>query len=119
MGDPYDTASERMSVLPPTLKFKGENGIMMKKFAALTKEKDEVSEEIKRMTDKQKGLRGAISELEREIQLLRVTIHEKDVNIAEKEKRIYELKKKNQVRRRRMPPAAACGCAVAYLCWIR
>jgi cytoskeletal protein CcmA (bactofilin family) len=24
MGDPYDTASERMSVLPPTLKFKGE-----------------------------------------------------------------------------------------------
>ena len=24
MSDPYDTASERMSVLPPTLKFKGE-----------------------------------------------------------------------------------------------
>jgi hypothetical protein len=81
-----------------TLKYKGENGIMMKKFAVLTKEKDEVSEDIKRMTEKQKGLRAQIQELEKEIQLLRVTIHEKDVNIAEKEKRIYELKKKNQVR---------------------
>jgi hypothetical protein len=44
-----------------TLKFKGENGIMAKKFAALTKESDEVGEEIKRMGDKQKGLRAQIT----------------------------------------------------------
>jgi len=36
-------------------------------------------------------------ELEKEIGVLRLMMHEKDVAIAEKEKRIYELKKKNQV----------------------
>lgn len=80
-----------------TLKFKGENGIMMKKFSALSKEMDEIGEEIRRMNDKQRSLRAQITELEKEISVLRLLSQEKDVAIAEKEKRIYELKKKNQV----------------------
>jgi cilia- and flagella-associated protein 57 len=57
-----------------TLKFKGENGIMMKKFSALSKEMDEVGEEIRRMNDKQKALRGTITDLEKEISVSRVLV---------------------------------------------
>jgi hypothetical protein len=99
----------------------GENGIMKKKFAALSKEIDENREEvcsrvegrtsfvvrvitpplflprqIKRMLEKQAGLRRSSDGLEKEIAVLRTLVREKDSSIGEKERRIYELK----VRRR-------------------
>ena len=47
---------------------------------------------MKRMLEKQAGLRKAIEGLEREIAVLRTMIREKDVAIGDKERRIYELK---------------------------
>lgn len=79
-----------------TLKYKGENGIMKKKFTALHKDIEEQREEIKSMLDKEKDLRAKMQTLEEEIVSLRAMIHERDVTIGEKEKKIYELKKRNQ-----------------------
>ena len=79
-----------------TLKYKGENGIMKKKFTALHKDIEEQREEIKAMLEKEKLLEEQIESLEREIVSLRELIHERDVTIGEKEKKIYELKKRNQ-----------------------
>lgn len=42
------------------------------------------------------GLRRTIEALEKDIGVLRSVIHERDITIGEREKRIYDLKKKNQ-----------------------
>jgi uncharacterized coiled-coil DUF342 family protein len=78
------------------LKFKGENGIMKKKFAALQRDIEENKESIKGALNRQDGLRRVIEGLEKEISVLRGHIYERDLTIGDKEKRIYELKKKNQ-----------------------
>ncbi|TYZ58912.1 hypothetical protein PybrP1_009516 [[Pythium] brassicae (nom. inval.)] len=79
-----------------TLRFKGENGIMKKKFAALQKAIEEQRDEIKGLLEKEKALVEAAKALEREIQALKREIRARDETIGEKEKRIYDLKKKNQ-----------------------
>ncbi len=66
------------------------------------------------MNDKQKSLRAQIAELEKEISVLRLLSQEKDVAIAEKEKRIYELKKKNQVRK----PCVGVSSPHAIIVWL-
>eukprot|EP00944_MAST-04C_sp_MAST-4C-sp1_P009277 g9277.t1 len=79
-----------------TLRFKGENGIMKKKFSALTKDIEVQREDLRAMTEKEEELKSTIADLENEIQLHKKDIRERDETIGEKEKKIYELKKKNQ-----------------------
>ena len=79
-----------------TLRYKGENGIMKKKFSALTKDIEVQREDLRAMSDKEKELKKTISDLEAEIQLHKKDIRERDETIGDKEKKIYELKKKNQ-----------------------
>lgn len=79
-----------------TLRYKGENGIMKKKFSALQKDIEVQREEIKTMLEKEQELVVQIRALEREIQAHKREIRERDETIGDKEKRIYDLKKKNQ-----------------------
>ncbi|KUF90153.1 hypothetical protein AM588_10004308 [Phytophthora nicotianae] len=79
-----------------TLRFKGENGIMKKKFSALQKDIEDQRDQIKLLLEKEKEVIEAIKQLEKEIQALKREIRARDETIGEKEKRIYDLKKKNQ-----------------------
>merc|ERR1719440_2281210 len=79
-----------------TLRYKGENGIMKKKFNALQKDIEDQREEIKALLEKEKELYEQIKALEREILAHKKEIKGRDETIGEKEKRIYDLKKKNQ-----------------------
>jgi hypothetical protein len=78
------------------LKFKGENGIMRKKFASLQRDIEASRDAVKVTLERQDGLRRTIEGLERDIARLRGQIREHDATIGEKEKRTYELKKKGQ-----------------------
>mmetsp|Transcript_1215 Transcript_1215/g.2154 ORF Transcript_1215/g.2154 Transcript_1215/m.2154 type:complete len:401 (+) Transcript_1215:174-1376(+) len=79
-----------------TLKYKGENGIMRKKFTVLQKEIEDQKEEIKVLFEKEKELHDQVKVLEKEVSAHKREIKNRDVSIGDKEKRIYELKKKNQ-----------------------
>jgi len=79
-----------------TLRFKGENGIMKKKFSALQKDIEVQLEDIKAMLEKEQELVAQIRSLEKDIQSLRGEIRDRDETIGDKEKRIFDLKKKNQ-----------------------
>lgn len=79
-----------------TLRLKGENGIMKKKFSALQKDIEDQRESIKEMVEEEKKLSNYIKKLEDRIQSHKEEIEERDRTIGEKEKQIYELKKCNQ-----------------------
>ena len=79
-----------------TLRLKGENGIMRKKFSALQKDIEDQREEIKGLLEKQQQLYEKIKGLEKDIQGHKKEINEREETIQDKEKRIYDLKKKNQ-----------------------
>ena len=79
-----------------TLKYKGENGIMRKKFAVLQKEIEDQKEEIKSLFEKERELHEQVKVLEKEVSAHKREIKNRDISIGDKEKRIYELKKKNQ-----------------------
>lgn len=80
------------------LKFRSETGVLNKKFAALKQELDDQTEEITGLKDNRRKLDLMVEALNIDIRALLATIEEKDGKIGEKEKQIYELKKKNQVR---------------------
>ena len=67
---------------------------MKKKFSALTKDIEVQREDLRAMAEKEEELKSTISNLEDEIQLHKKDIRERDETIGEKEKKIYELKKK-------------------------
>ena len=79
-----------------TLRYKSENGIMKKRFSALQKDIELQREEIKLMLEKEHELVAQIRSLEKDIQHLKGEIRARDETIGDKEKRIYDLKKKNQ-----------------------
>ncbi|ETK90168.1 hypothetical protein L915_06001 [Phytophthora nicotianae] len=79
-----------------TLRLKGENGIMKKKFSALQKDIEDQREEIRSLEEKGKELTENIRGLEKDIQGHKKEIREREETIQDKEKRIYDLKKKNQ-----------------------
>ena len=79
-----------------TIKLKMENGVMKKKFSALTKDVEDQKEEIRSLHEKEKELIETIKGLEKDIQGHKKEIREREETIADKEKRIYDLKKKNQ-----------------------
>lgn len=79
-----------------TLMLKGENGIMKKKFAALTSKIAATREEIKGSQEKEKEVYELIKGLEKDIQGHKKEIREREETIGDKERRIYDLRKKNQ-----------------------
>ena len=79
-----------------TLRLKDENGLMKKKFSALTKDVEDQKEEIRSLHEKERELVDAIRGLEKDVQGHKKEIREREETIADKEKRIYDLKKKNQ-----------------------
>lgn len=79
-----------------TLKYKGENSMMRKKYAVLQRELEDMKEETRQLLDREKELHDNIKMLEKEVSAHKKEIKAKDVATGEKEKKIYELKKKNQ-----------------------
>ncbi|CAM9162267.1 unnamed protein product [Pylaiella littoralis] len=79
-----------------TLRLKGENGIMKKKFSRLSKQVEDQREDMTTLQERQKDLFETIKSLEKDIQGHKKEIREREETIADKEKRIYDLKKKNQ-----------------------
>eukprot|EP00055_Hartaetosiga_balthica_P003769 m.8941 g.8941 ORF g.8941 m.8941 type:complete len:1202 (-) comp3312_c0_seq1:127-3732(-) len=78
------------------LEVKGENGILVKKFKALERDIEEEKNKRFEMQKEQKKLHAHIKALEREIVSGKKEIEERDETIQDKERRIYDLKKKNQ-----------------------
>merc|ERR1711933_170170 len=79
-----------------TLRLKGENGVMKKKFASLQNEIEDQIEESKKMATQENNFRKTIVSLKQEIEKLDDAMLSRDNIIGEKEKKIYKLKKKNQ-----------------------
>jgi len=79
-----------------TLRFKGENGILKKKFAGLTKQVDDQKEELKLCVEREAAARAFIRTREDEVKSKKKEIRAWDRTVGEREKHIYELKKKNQ-----------------------
>ena len=78
------------------LRLKGENGIMKKKFSALQKDIEDQKDEIRLLFEQKKELYLTIQALEKDISGLKKEILERDDTIGDKERRIHDLKKKNQ-----------------------
>ncbi|GMH89255.1 hypothetical protein TL16_g11401 [Triparma laevis f. inornata] len=79
-----------------TLRLRGENGFMKKKYDAMIKDVSDQREEINALHEKEKELHESIKGLEKDIQGHKKEIREREETIVDKEKRIYDLKKKNQ-----------------------
>ena len=78
------------------LKYKGENGIMRKKFSQLQHDIENSKEAAKTSLERLEDLRRTVEGLDRDIAQLRALIHNRDSTIGDRERRIYDLKKKNQ-----------------------
>ena len=78
------------------LNYKGENGIIRKKFVVFQRDIDEFNEEMKTLGEREKELHLQIKSLDQEIGSHKREIKLRDSSIGEKEKKIYELKKRNQ-----------------------
>eukprot|EP00474_Spongospora_subterranea_P010666 CRZ11124.1 hypothetical protein [Spongospora subterranea] len=79
-----------------TLRLKGENGIMKKRFSSLSNDIEDQKEELKLMMEKEGAVREQISVQRHEIELNKAQINGLDATIGDKERTIYELKKRNQ-----------------------
>jgi len=79
-----------------TLRLKGENGVMKKKFAALKNEIEDQVEESRKMQAQEAVLKKTIEKLNTEIQQHDRKMLERDEIIGEKEKKIFDMKKRNQ-----------------------
>merc|ERR1712130_747479 len=79
-----------------TLRLKGENGVMKKKFTSLQNEIEDQIEESKKMNVQENNFKKTIVSLKEEIEKLDNAMLSRDNIIGEKEKKIYKLKKKNQ-----------------------
>ncbi|XP_028939823.1 cilia- and flagella-associated protein 57, partial [Antrostomus carolinensis] len=78
------------------LQLKGEIGIMNKRLNSLQKELKERKTESGEMKLEQQKLQGIIKSLEKDILALKTEIQERANTIQDKEKHIFDLKKKNQ-----------------------
>ncbi|XP_062412142.1 cilia- and flagella-associated protein 57-like [Sardina pilchardus] len=78
------------------LKMKGDTGIMKKKFSSLQKEIDEKNMQIEQLKGEQNRLQAVIKSMEKDTMTLKKEILERDETIQDKERRMYDLKKKNQ-----------------------
>ncbi|KAJ3361066.1 Cilia- and flagella-associated protein 57 [Allomyces arbusculus] len=79
-----------------SFRFKGENGIMKKKFLTLNKEIEDNKVEMAKLRDNENRLRKIMTAYEREVAGLKHEMLERDKLIQEQERRVYDLKKANQ-----------------------
>ncbi len=79
-----------------TLKVRGENALMKRKFVNDNKVITDQKEEQAALGEKEKELQEAISALQKDVAGHKKEIKEREETIGDKESRIYELKKKNQ-----------------------
>lgn len=74
----------------------GEHGIIKQQLKLLTKESDQLSDDIRKLKDKEGRFMETIRSLERDIQMHKKDIRERDETLTDKDRRIFDLKKKNQ-----------------------
>lgn len=79
-----------------SLKLKGENSLLQKKFISIKREIESKNEDIKSMNSKFADLVNDQEGIEAQIKKLKKDIKQRDNTISSKEKLIYDLKKKNQ-----------------------
>ncbi|NXW55507.1 CFA57 protein, partial [Eurystomus gularis] len=75
---------------------KGETGVLDKRFNSLQEELKERNRDAEEIRLEKQKLQGIIKSLEKAISALKTEIQERDDTIEDKEKHIYDLKKKNQ-----------------------
>ena len=75
-----------------------QHALIRKQLQLLVKDGDQQREEIKRLREREARLVDTMRSLERDIQLHKKEVREREETITDKEKRIFDLKKKNQVR---------------------
>ena len=90
------TSSALHSERDATLRLKGENGIMKKKFSALIKDIEEQKETLKSMAEKEEALHETMRSLQSDIAMHKADIKERDVIISGHECTMYELKADNR-----------------------
>ena len=78
------------------LRLKGDNTLMRKRQQSMQRDIDEHKDDIKTMYENEKELRKVIALNEKDIRGQRQEIKERDETIGDKEKRIFDLKRKNQ-----------------------
>lgn len=78
------------------LRCKSEHGIMSKKFATLKGDIEKQEEELLSLEENMKALSLRTASFDKEIEVLASMTAEKEAHITEKERQIYELKKRNQ-----------------------
>ena len=76
-------------------KLRGEAGIMRKKFSTMQKEIEEHKNEVQRLMTEGSKLKVVIQMTEKEISSLRKDLVDRDANVHDKEKVIFDLKKTN------------------------
>ncbi|KAG9393987.1 WD domain, G-beta repeat [Carpediemonas membranifera] len=79
-----------------TLRLKGENGVLRRRFTVLKNRIQEQDEQLEKKGQVQQDLLQKIEGHKKDKEGLRKEITERDETIADKERRIYDLKKKNQ-----------------------
>jgi len=79
-----------------SLRYKGENGIMRKKFTVIQQQLEDSGEEISKRTHTALDLKSTMRALEKEIAHEKQEITGRDDVIGLRERKIYNLKKKNQ-----------------------
>eukprot|EP01116_Phalansterium_solitarium_P025006 TRINITY_DN9363_c0_g2_i2.p1 TRINITY_DN9363_c0_g2~~TRINITY_DN9363_c0_g2_i2.p1 ORF type:complete len:870 (+),score=418.23 TRINITY_DN9363_c0_g2_i2:862-3471(+) len=78
------------------LRLKGENNLLVKKYSNQAKEIETLKEEISNMTTNKKQLMHQIHQHIKEIAGMKKEIKDRDDTLADKEVRIFDLKKRNQ-----------------------
>jgi predicted nucleic acid-binding Zn-ribbon protein len=82
-----------------TLLLRGENGFMKRRFVAVNKELAEQREDVAALAAKEAELAEAIGALQKDVAGHQKEVREREETICDKDARIYDLKKKNQVSR--------------------
>ena len=80
-----------------TLLLRGENGLMKRRFAAAMKELTDQRNELTSLRRAETELADGIVGLQRDIIAHQKEVHERDQVVADKDSRIFELRRKNQV----------------------
>ena len=95
----HGAAVEKLdAVRASALHFKGDNAMMKKKYGGVLNSIDDCKADVLQSREAAAELKRNVAALERDLSVLRGVIRDKDFVVGERERRIYELKKENQVR---------------------
>lgn len=78
-----------------SIKWRGEAGVLKKKFSTLSRESEAYRKEIETMQAQHGKFQQSIRQHQREIEALRKELAERDSTIRDKDRRVFELGKKN------------------------